>query len=432
MNRRLLVLGFLLYALVLISLVTLTGTLLALAIPFVVYLAAGLLFGPEKFNLTVEHHLSADRVSVNQPVVVKLSVTNKGERLEEVLLEDLMPHSFTIVDGESRHYRALDRGETVEITYTIRSGRGFYKFEGVQVIAADRLGLFTRKITLPVDSHLLVLPDMPRIRKVPIRPRRTRVYSGLIPARQGGSGITIFGVREYQPGDPLNWINWKASARTPDSYFTNQFEQERVADVGLIIDARLRSNQQTSRGSIFEYSVTATAALADAFLRDGNRVGLLLYGRHLDWTFPSYGKVQRERILRALARAEPGDSLIFDRLEHLPTRFFPSHSQLVFVSPLVNDDLRMLTLLRARGNQVMVISPDPMTFERTHLGDEPEVDLALRIARVERRLLLKQLRESGIFVFDWQTTAPFHEAIHIAFSRPLNWFQNLGIGIESS
>jgi uncharacterized protein (DUF58 family) len=427
MNRRLWLLGLLLYGLVLASLATLSGPLLALAIPLVVYLVAGLLYGPEALKLAVEHELSIDRVSVGQPVVVKIKITNQGERLEEALLEDLVPHGFTIIAGDARYYQTVDHDETVEITYTIRAQRGLYKFAGVRVTAADRLGLFTRSATLPVSSNLTVLPDMPRMRTVAIRPRRTRVYSGLIPARQGGAGITIFGVREYQPGDPLSWINWKASARTPDTYFTNQFEQERVADVGLIIDARLRSNQQSSYGSIFEYSVTATAALADAFLRDGNRVGLLLYGRHLDWTFPGYGKVQRERILRALARAEAGDSLIFDRLEHLPTRFFPAHSQLVFVSPLVNDDLRMLTLLRARGNQVMVISPDPLSFERAHLGGGREVELALRIARLERKLLLKQLSEAGIFTFDWRTSTPFHEAIHVAFSRPLNWFHSLGI-----
>ncbi|MCL7455525.1 MAG: DUF58 domain-containing protein [Anaerolineae bacterium] len=41
------------------------------------------------------------------------------------------------------------------------------------------------------------------------------------PARAGPA--PIFGVREYQAGDPRRWINWRVSARHPRSLFTNEF-----------------------------------------------------------------------------------------------------------------------------------------------------------------------------------------------------------------
>jgi uncharacterized protein (DUF58 family) len=67
---------------------------------------------------------------------------------------------------------------------------------------------------------------------------------------------------------------------------------------------------------------SAAAALVDTFLTAGNRVGLLLYSQYLSWTFPGYGKIQRERILQALARAEVGDSQVFSDLMYLPARLF--------------------------------------------------------------------------------------------------------------
>jgi uncharacterized protein (DUF58 family) len=71
-------LGILIYALILAGLATLHGALLALAIPLVVYLAAGLLEQPEEPQLSVTRSLSADRAPAGAPVTVRLSVTNFG------------------------------------------------------------------------------------------------------------------------------------------------------------------------------------------------------------------------------------------------------------------------------------------------------------------------------------------------------------------
>ncbi len=229
--------------------------------------------------------------------------------------------------------------------------------------------------------------------------------------------MEFFGVREYQPGDPLRWINRRASARHQASLFVNEFEQERVVDVGLILDARGQSDADRGSESLFEYSIQATATLADTFLSGGNRVGLFIYGRSLDWTFPGYGKVQRERIIRALARAEQGYGRVFESLEHLPTRLFPVRSQLVLISPLISEDSAMLIRLRARGYRLMIISPDPVAFERQGYEDGDTVTVATHIALIERKLLLSKLRQAEIQVVDWPVDIPFHQIAHVALSR---------------
>jgi uncharacterized protein (DUF58 family) len=437
-TRRLLLLGGLAYALLLLGLATLDGRLLALALPLVVYLGATLVYGPQELLLSVTRTVSTDRVSPGMPVAVELSVVNAGRRLEEVLVEAPIPRGLELANGEPRVIAALPPGGTLALTYTVRGPRGKYDFPPVRVTASDHLGLFRRRKKLPARSQLIILPELPRLRRVTIRPLRTRAYAGPVPARQGGSGVEFFGVREYQPGDPRRWINWRASARHPRAIFTNEFEQERIADVGLILDARLRTNVQLGGQALFEHAVQATASLADAFLSDGNRVGLLIYGHFLDWTLPGYGKVQRERILRALAQAETGEGMIFESLDRLPTRLFPARSQVVLVSPLCNDDLPMLVRLRARGYQILVISPDPVAFEAQGLGvlegkalrpDAPAtaVDLATRIARLERVLLLRKLRQAGVQVVDWQVDKPFGQVAHAALSRAPRWFQAMGV-----
>jgi uncharacterized protein (DUF58 family) len=162
---------------------------------------------------------------------------------------------------------------------------------------------------------------------------------------------------------------------------------------------------------LFEHSIRATVALADSFITDGNRVGMLIYGRGMEFTLPGYGKIQRQRILQALASARTGSSFAFKSLENLPTRFFPAHSQIVLISPLEHADLPVLTQLRALGYELLVVSPDAIAFEAGHLKKIKSIELAIRIARIERQLLIREMKRVGIPVVDWQVDQSLDQAL---------------------
>jgi uncharacterized protein (DUF58 family) len=217
--------------------------------------------------------------------------------------------------------------------------------------------------------------------------------------------VEFYDVREYQSGDSPRAINWRLTARHQDNIYANQYEQERVVDVGIILDGRRRTTGYGDN-SIFEHTVMATAALVDAFLSAGNRVGLLFYGKQIHWTLPGYGKIQGERILHSLSSLEPGDSLAFNDL-FIPRRLFPIKSQLVLISPLSSEDFHALADLRSRGYALLVISPDPVSFEALSLPSSESVVLAHRIINLERQIFLRRLRSINIQVVNWNVSQPF-------------------------
>lgn len=410
-------LSLIVYTLLVATLFTLHGELLILAIPFVVYLLAGFLYAPDTVQLQVTRHLGAERATPDSPVEVTVTVTNLGAALEEVQFEDLLPSPLKVADGSPRSLVTLPRGGVHTLTYSVSGPRGGYAFEWFKAKVCDHLAVAGSEVQVKVVNQLFVFPPLTRLRHIPIRPRRTRVYAGSIPARAGGAGSEFFGVRDYRPGDSPRAINWRASARHEDLY-SNEFQQERVSDVGIVLDGRLRTNAFGRGRSLFEYSVTAAAALADAFLTQGNRVGLLLYANYLGWTLPAYGKVQRERIFQALARARTGDSQVFSALEHIPTRLFPPESQIVVVSPLNGDDITPLVQLRGLGYQVMVVSPDPVSFELSYLPADGSVQMAARVVRMERGLLLHTLQRSGVQVLSWDVNQPLDLMMSRQVGRP--------------
>ena len=415
MKNRTFFIALLAYGLVIAGLVTLQAPPIAMALPLLIYLIGGLVWAPGEIQVRAERSLSTSRIQIGQAIRVTLTVTNEGPLLEEALLEDVLPPGLEIIDGSSRRLVRLARGASVTWTYTLRGKRGSYTLNRLQITAKDVLGLVTIRRAIDTHGQLFILPPVLRLRRVAIRPLQTRVYSGSIPARQGGSGVEFFDVREYQSGDSPHWINWRVTARDPLNMYSNQFEQERVAEVGIILDGRRRTNEFGQR-SIFEHSILATAALADAFLNTGNRVGMLFYGKNVAVTFPGYGKIQEERLLHDLSRLEPGDSVMFSELV-LPRKLFAGRAQLVLVSPLIAEDYPALAALRMKGYPLLVVSPDPVAFELQGTSGSREDRLAARLVRIKRALLLKRLAGAGIQVVEWDVSVPFEHVARQTLER---------------
>lgn len=420
MNRRLMLLALVGYVVLLVGLGTTSGALLLLLVPLVIMMGMGILYAPTGLEVHITRETAVERISEGREIAVTVRLTNRGRPLEEAAIELRPDPALEVVEGDLTMITALDAGQTVEMTYTVRGTRGTYSFAPARVMAYDRFMMrtLTEEIEPEGLGSLDVLPDVTRLSDITLRPLQTRIYAGNIPARIGGSGVDFFTVRPYQPADQLRHINWMAMARHQEALFTNEFEQERIADVNIILDTRQRTNSVLPGHSIFEYGVSAAAALAEVFIKGGNRVSLLLYGHILEWTPPGYGKIQREKILRSLSRATTGYSQVFDTFTYLPTRFFPNKSQIVLVSTLLDDSPEYIIKLRGQAYEVLIVSPNPIPFEAKIIRDEPGVKLAERVATLERRILLRKLRQAGVRIVDWDVTRdPLAGAVATSLAR---------------
>lgn len=414
------------YGIALFGLMFLDGSVLVLTLPLLIYLGAAILFAPDEAQWEISRQVSSPVVEQGESVRVKVLVTNTGRRGEEILLEDLLPLDLTVEEGKTRWLVSCDPGETVEYEYTVCCTRGRHTFKRVILNSGEYFGLFERSWVLQAGGEFQSVPEVPHLGHIEIRPRQTRGFAGPIPARQSGVGMSFFGVREYQMGDSLRRVNWKVSARNELGLYTNQFEQERIADVGLILDARSQTNLDADGRNLFEYSVQAAAALADSFLADGHRVSLLTYGFGMQRVFPGYGKIQRYMILRALTQAEVGSNFALESLHYLPTRLFPARSQLVMISPLGAKDYSAFARLCQDGYEVMLVSPNPVLYELQMFAQEGQLtQQANRLAHLERSLLLRKLTRLGVVVVDWDVRQPFEQAMHRMLGRQRQFRRNL-------
>ena len=421
MNNKFLFIVSLIFLLLLAGLGSFNSGILLLSVAPIIYVIAAYINKPDEPLLNAERILSTECETERNPVTVKIRMENTGNKISAIYIIDFVPEGLTVINGKSQLFKIIAPGETFDLTYTVSPRRGHHRFKYIEARIVDPFGLFEHQTLKDAPGYLLSRPQKLKLHSLKIRSPQTRGFAGPIPSRKGGVGIDFFSIREYQPGDPLRWINWKVSARHFQELFTTSYEQERIADAGIILDARERSNVKASTNTLFEYSVQAAAALSSAFLKDGNRVALLIYGWGIDCVFPGYGKIQQERILNSLARAQTGFNFALETLSNLPNRFFPSGSQLVYISPLQQNDVPILIKLHQHGYSILVISPNPVENETTvHSTDSRRKSFAVRINRLERELQFLRLRQGGVRVIDWPLDQPFDRIIGTSFLHRQN------------
>lgn len=459
-RSRLFVLIILVVLIIFLGVLVRQAAVILLAIPLLIYLSAGVLLAPQSLNLRAGRALTVrlangllqafpppggqERViPARSAVTVRVAVTNDGPGLSEVV----------IADRVWQHATSLATAASSEWEYTFSPSRGRTVFPDLKALVGDPFGLFTRQVSVKAltdgepEGSLLTLPEVIALKRITLRPPQLSGYAGPVAARLPGSGTDFFGVREYQPGDSPRHLNWRISSRRERELFTNQFEGERFADIGLILDARHSRNLVVVTGEtpvketseLFEYAVIGAASLGRAFLRDGHRLSLLVYGFSIDRLPPGTGRVQSERLARALANARTLHNYALDNLDYLPTRMFPPRSQIVFVSPLGEEDFEPLVRYRALGYDVLVLSPNPVSFEARQIlklapkralkrestaageallateltkpAPAGDLQMALRLATIERELLIRRLARFGVWVVDWPVDRPLAEAL---------------------
>jgi uncharacterized protein (DUF58 family) len=419
MNNKFLTLILIIFSLLLAALITRAGDLAWMALPFLAYLGLAILQAPPagQINLKAFRKVEKTILDGDSSIQVGATVVNQGGQTVHVSMADPLQPGMTISAGQIRTLADLRGGESAAFQYTFQSCRASYTWTTLHAVVSDPFGVVETKLELPAPAQIQVLPGLKKFRPFPLKPQHTLPSSGSIPARLGGSGIEFWGVREYHPGDPLRRLDWRRTACHSHQFFTREFEQEQIADIGLVLDARQKTNLGVGADSLFEQSVRATVSLAEVFLRQGNRVSLLIYGRRVVSLFPGYGKVQLNRILHTLSQAVPetGDSL--DGLQFIPLQMFSSHSLILVLSPLAPNDWHLFQRLRAYGYQVLLVSPDPVDFARRMIPGDPVTRLAARLTQVERHLEIGRITHLWVPVIDWQVSQPLAPLVRTALGH---------------
>lgn len=388
-------------------------------------LLAGLAFGRPELTVLAIPFLAAMLIASlsSGPSQLQASLVLTGSRLlegEEAAVEvtlqcsDALRHlevTLHLEPGlELRGGRialiSLSPGAPAPLRLTITCLRwGRYDAGRLRLRRRGPLALFVQEGALDHPLPLRVYPRPETLRSL-VRPADTQVHAGNQVARARGDGIEFAEIRPFMPGDRVRHVNWRATGRR-GTLQVNDLHPERNSDVVLFLDT-FGSYSAAGERSI-DRTLRATIGLADRYLRQRDRVGVIAFGGTLRWLSPGMGIRQRYQLVEALLDTRIEVSYAWKRIGSIPERTLPPRALIVALSPL-NDRRYQVALeeLIGRGYDLAICE---LELPWRAQPREPSDRLAERVYALRRDSVRARYMRQGVAIVTWSDRRPFEHAV---------------------
>jgi uncharacterized protein (DUF58 family) len=362
----------------------------------VAYLFGALLIGSwlwartSTFGVQIARRTPTRQTAVGRTFDEQLSVINTSW-LPKLWLE--VRDGSTLPDHHVSRVSTLlwPRGKQEWSAQTVCSTRGQFTLGPMTLVGGDPFGLFQSKRQLTATASVLVFPA-----SVPVESfvAMSGDQSGGDSDRRKAQFVTTnaAGIRDYQPGDSMNRIHWRSSARR-DQLLVKEFEIDPLGDVWLWLDlsaqslidalsltapmpyppAYLSESQPYIPPSSEEYAIVIASSLARYFLSADRALGFITHCPNRVMLHPDRGVRQLMKIQETLAMAHsgaygdaPGSGLSLAQAMiadgHAPGR----GSTVVIVSADLSPSWGAEAYrIKQRGAKVSVVLIDPASFGGT-------------------------------------------------------------------
>ena len=370
---------------------------------YAMYALLGVLFVSRYLTRVWAENLSATRecnrltADVGDTVAVVVDIVNSGALpIAWCLVEDLLPRSALVHDppslgvtGRRAQLSMLPARGRRRMLYQLQCNRrGYYQLGPLVLETGDLFGLHRRYRVATKPHFLLVYPRVLPLEGYDVSSRRP-IGEVRMSHRLFEDPTRIAGVRQYQLGDPLNRIHWRATARTGQLH-SKVYEPSSVAGATILMEYHRDSHEAKYEPFRSELAITAAASVAHAVYEMGQQVGLVTNGRDAadrirreGWAYDlrtrdaarkaaamldssdrlqpvmvgtRRGADQLLRILETLARVELTDGLTLPQLISETTGRLPRDATVIAILPTVRPEFSVaLGNLRRNGYAVEVI-----------------------------------------------------------------------------
>lgn len=382
---------------------------LVLAAPSMVILLAGLL-GDRASLPTVTVGIDRPRAIEGDTITVRVTATAKGNA--PLLDIEMEPDPSLQHDGSLRTLTSLAARGQCEVDFQVVVDEwGVVSLGHLTVRVRDRFGLVVQRIRYLIISTIRVHIHEESVRSL-TNPDRFRRLVGSHRSEERGEGCEIADIRPYQPGDRLQSLNWRISARNDEPWITLR-HPDRSTNIVLLVDAYQRFGQHQADG--LRRSIRAALGIARLHLSAQDPVGLMLIGQGVRWFPPELGRLHLHRLTDAMLELSTNRWAEGSESQALVHRLIPADAIVIAVSSLADSRFsKTLTSLRGRGQSVHVIEPvtywpAQTTARRGRVEFTP--GLAWRIYSLHQQVERSKLSQAGVSVIPWEEDQPIESVM---------------------
>ncbi|HEY0519671.1 MAG TPA: DUF58 domain-containing protein [Ilumatobacteraceae bacterium] len=245
--------------------------------------------------LNVKRIVTPSMVSVGEPARVDIQLANLGRQASPYLqLWEPVGHN----GGAPMQLAKLAPGHAASAAYRVPTARrGLIRTGPLRALRRDVLGLTQRTTTLAGTEEVLIVPHTIAL-PFPSVGSSGRLGQHLRMKSWGQTGTEFHSLREYQRGDDIRRINWKASAKST-SLIVRETALEGIRRCTVVLD--MTAAQYV--GNSFEQAVIAAASITASAAHTG--VNTRFVTNDVDLRGPDVAA----NALRWLATVEPVDDV---------------------------------------------------------------------------------------------------------------------------
>ncbi len=285
-----------------------------------------------------------------------------GSRLPKPWLEI---HNPTTLPG-ALPGRAITLPGRSERSWLIRAPltrRGHFRIEPLHIRTGDPFGFFEAAATVGQGVSVVIYPRLEPIPEWRL-PAASLEGSHASPERTLQTTPLATSVRPYAPGDSMNRISWKATARHGEIQ-VKEFDLEQTADAWIVLDLQRGIGGGRGDESTTEAAVRVAAAVADKAIAENRAVGISVNGARTAVIPADRGGRQHQKIMQLLAAVEAdGSAPLVETLIGTVGRLRRGMTAVVVTPSLDPSWVRPLASLRVRGVACVVVAVDSEAFDR--------------------------------------------------------------------
>ena len=180
---------------------------------------------------------------------------------------------------------------------------------------------------------------------------------GLHKSPYHGFSVEFAEYRQYNPGDSLKHIDWRAYART-DRFYIKEFEEETNLSAYLLLDKSASMTFSTTSVSKLEYATVLAASIAYLLVKQKDAAGLLTFDTKIESLLrPSSTRMGLLNLLKELSNIKPGEKTDFKIIFGDLAKRLKKRGLVIVFSDLLADPeevIESIKLFRHRKNEVIV------------------------------------------------------------------------------
>jgi len=420
----------------------------ALLLLFVIIDAILLVFFTDRLH--VERELSGVlALGRRAPVKLKISRTEGGRFLaRSIRLFDVYPDSLDctafpakldrrIFSQMSKTKKDPHTGSFIYEYSVIPFDRGNWEFKKTELLLGSFLGLWQFRVIHSCISRGRTFPDFRKLASG-AELRGVLEQTGIKIIRKRGQGMEFMNLREYQKGDSVKAIDWRATGRR-NKPIVREYQEEQDQQVLLLLDSgyRLHRLEETpaeilsAQGNVnqgnasqndtnisdlnaatrtqFDSALEAALLLSWVALKHSDGVGLGCFGAEERWLPPRKGMSALTGLIQSLydVKCESAPSSLFSALEGALARL-KRRTFIIMISNFREEDGESLSwILRRihRRHLLLLVSLRETEAERIAnrqpKGEEEVLETAAAFSYLSaRRRLYKTWEHMGLLTLE--------------------------------